>query len=256
MISRVGNDLPGAEIRKIFEETVAEGVLQVDASHNTGTVNVQVDGNGIPSFDIVDDVAYDYIEYDTAVQHAMEKKPTMVYFGTLAQRNRVSRSTLQRIVDQSPLSILLYDMNLRQNYYSQEIIESSLRACDVVKLNDEELSICKTLFHHQWDDRSFVHWLMERFDLQWFSLTRGEAGSELYPPSGQCVTGSVPEQEIVDTVGAGDAYTAVLALGILNQWPPDTILNRATLFAGAICAQKGAIPEKRAFYAPYLHWTE
>lgn len=254
LISRVGEDADGREILDFLKNRLDAGAIQHDSGHKTGRVLVEVDAKGVPDFDIVEDAAYDFIEYDSAVEAATNGGPALIYFGTLAQRNAVSRSTLEKVLSQNKGATGLYDMNLRQNYFSVEILERSLTACNLVKLNNDELQICKSLFRKQGSDESFVDFLMERYDVGWVCLTKGAQGSELFHSSGRFTADNVPKQSVVDTVGAGDAYTAVLALGVLSGWSPETILDRATEFAGAVCALQGAIPDEAAFYDPYLPW--
>lgn len=256
MISRVGDDRDGRGILDSIKNGLDPASIQRDPVHETGKVLVETDEQGIPDFDIVENVAYDYIEFDESVKKAISLKPDLIYFGTLAQRNSTSRRTLDKILSQTSSSNRVYDMNLRQDYFTQEIVSRSLQACSLVKLNDDELQTCKSLFERSDPDESFVHFLMERFDLEWVCLTKGEKGSELFHKSEHFATVKVPEVNVVDTVGAGDAYTSILALGILNKWPSEAILDRATEFAGAICAIEGAIPQDPRFYDPYLPWIK
>jgi fructokinase len=256
LVSRVGDDEEGRGISGFLKNNIGTDLLQVDPSHATGKVLVQVDEKGVPDFTIVEDAAYDFIETDAEVLKAVEEAPALIYFGTLAQRCEASRSALKALLACNRSAQVLYDMNLRGNYYSREIVETSLAACGIVKLNDEELKICRSLLHFPEGDDAFVAFLMDRFDLEWVCLTRGEEGSELYHHGERFRRDGVPTQRVVDTVGAGDAYTAVLAMGILSDWAPTMILDRSTLFAGAICTLPGAIPEDLSFYHPYLHWLE
>ena len=256
LVSRVGDDSFGRQILGFVQDNVGGEGLQIDPLHGTGRVAVEVDESGIPAFDILDDVAYDYIAYDSGVEKIAKAPPALIYFGTLAQRHETSRSTLKRVIAETGTPIRLYDMNLRQPYYSKEIVAWSLMACHAVKLNDDELDLCRTFFPYGGDRESWIDALMEHFDLDWVCLTRGERGSVLYGPSGRFKVERVPRHDVVDTVGAGDAYTAILALGILKGWHPETILQRATSFAGAICQERGAIPQTDDFYDPYRSWME
>jgi len=239
----------------LLKKGIGTKSVQIDSLHDTGKVMVQIDGKGIPDFQIMKDVAYDYIEYDNTVREALSRDPALIYFGTLAQRNRVSHSTLGKMLSMNQSAKTLYDINLREDYFTKEIVEWSLSAADIVKLNEDELKTCKSLFQDFSPDKSFILSLMKRFGLEWFCLTRGDRGSELFHGQDHFATNRVPERRVIDTVGSGDAYTAILAIGILNQWEPETILLRATDFSGALCTIPGAIPEDLGFYKPYLSWT-
>ncbi len=256
LISRVGKDKRGDAIAAFLQQNIGVDLLQRDSLHPTGTVRVVVDASGIPDFTIVEGVAYDHIEADDAVLQAMDSAPALIYFGTLAQRSADSNSALEALLSRAESARILYDMNLRQDFFSREVIEKSLTACHIVKLNDEELRTCKGILQYEGEDDAFVSHLMERYRLEWICLTRGAQGSVLYHGGEHfCVEGT-PAQAVIDTVGAGDAYTAILAMGILRDWTPETILSRATEFAGAVCGLPGAIPEDDSFYRPYLHWKE
>ena len=256
LVSRVGDDAFGRKILAFAANSFHGAALQIDPRHGTGRVVVEVDELGVPTFDILDDVAYDYIAYDGEVEKIVKAAPPLVYFGTLAQRHEISRSTLKRLIGETGPSIFLYDMNLRPPYYSKDVVAWSLTTCHGVKLNEDELELCRSFFPYGGGGESWVRTLMERFDLKWVCLTRGERGSALYGPSGPVMVEQVPQYNVVDTVGAGDAYTAILALGLLKGWTPETILERATSFAGAICQERGAIPQEDDFYAPYRSWVE
>ena len=228
LTSRVGDDDNGREILNFAKKNVGIDSIQIDLDHETGKVLIQLDDKGIPAFDIVENDAYDYIDLNGKLEKLLQKRPSLIYFGTLAQRNQTSRSTLEKILSSTTSASVFYDMNLRQHYFSKEIIERSLRASNIVKLNDDELNSCKSLFQGPDSDEAYLLDWIVRFDLDWICLTRGEKGSELYHKDDHVIMGHVPQKSVADTVGAGDAYTSILALGILNHWSAETILNRAT----------------------------
>ncbi|NOY53346.1 MAG: carbohydrate kinase [Deltaproteobacteria bacterium] len=257
LVSRVGDDERGRAVEAFFlRNHITSDLLQRDPRHPSGTVRVRVDPAGVPDFTIVEDVAYDHIEAGDRLLRVLDEGPALIYFGTLAQRHPHSRSTLHAILDRVGSALLLYDMNLRKNTFSREVIERSLAACHVVKLNDEELKICRGLLGGEENDDLFVKEMMERYRLEWVCLTRGAKGSALYHGDESFRTGSARVPVMVDTVGAGDAYTAILAMGILRGWAPELILDRAAEFAGAVCGLPGAVPDNGAFYRPYLTWKE
>jgi fructokinase len=256
LITRVGKDDRGRRITDALDRCPGTDALQIDDRHDTGAVRVQVDDRGVPEFDILSDVAYDYVAYDASVRRAAADEPALLYCGTLAQRNAVSRQTLQRLLAEARAARVFCDMNLRPPHFSAAVVEGSLQACQVVKLNEGELQMCKTLLGKSLPDAAFIDFLMARYQLEWLCLTRGERGSELYHSQERYAVEGVPVQDIVDTVGAGDAYASVLALGILNGWAPQTILARATEFSAALCGQRGAVPESPDFYEPFLSWLD
>jgi len=256
LLSRVGEDERGRSIAAFLQKNIGTHLLQRDPRYPTGMVQVEVDEKGVPDFTIVAGTAYDHIEVDERVLQVLDARPVLIYFGTLAQRHPDSRSALERIAVRSASARLLYDMNLRKNSFSREVIERSLAACHIVKLNDAELQTCRRLLGGDGKDDLFVEELMERYRLEWVCLTRGAAGSALYHGDECFRIAAAPVPAMMDTVGAGDAYTAILAMGFLMNWAPETILERAAEFAGAVCGLPGAIPEEVSFYQPYLNWKE
>ncbi len=256
LITRVGTDARGRRIAEALGRCPGTETLQRDDRRDTGTVQVRLDGQGVPEFDILTDVAYDYIAYDASVQRAAAEGSALLYCGTLAQRNGVSRTTLARLLSEARAARVFYDMNLRSPHFCAAVVEDSLQACQVLKLNEGELQMCKRLLGNSLPDRAFIDLLVDRYQLEWLCLTRGERGSDLYRGRERYAVKGVPVDAVVDTVGAGDAYASVLALGILNDWAPETILARATEFSAALCGQRGAVPESLDFYTPFLSWLE
>ncbi len=256
LITRVGSDDRGRRIADALGHCPGRETLQVDDRRDTGTVRVRLDERGVPEFDILADVAYDYIAYDASARRAAAEAPALLYCGTLAQRNAVSRDTLYQLLAETQSAGVFYDMNLRPPHFSAPVVEHSLQVSQVVKLNEDELQVCKTLLDRSLPDRPFIDFLMERYELEWVCLTRGERGSDLYHGRERYAVDGAPVATVVDTVGAGDAYASVVALGILNGWSPQSILVRATEFSAALCGQQGAVPESADFYRPFLTWLD
>ncbi len=256
LITRVGSDDRGRRITEALGRCPGTETLQIDDRRETGTVRVRVDARGVPQFDILTDVAYDYIAYDASVRRAAAEAPAILYCGTLAQRTAVSRETLDQLLSETRGARVFYDMNLRPPHFSAAVVTRSLQACQMVKLNEDELQMCKSLLDESTPDAAFIDSLMTRYELEWLCLTRGEQGSDLYHGPERYTVEGVAVDEVVDTVGAGDAYASILALGILHGWAPETILARATEFSAALCAQRGAIPESPDFYEPFLCWLD
>jgi fructokinase len=242
VVTRVGLDALGRDIRLRLEELgLPSDLVQVDEAHPTGTVTVELEGDGIPLFTIHERVAWDYLRpTDAAMQAAGEADA--ICFGCLAQRCEPSRSTIHRLLEQAPAGARrIFDINLRQRFYSRVIIENSLRQANVLKLNDTELPIVARLLGLGGDMESQVATLARQYDLDVVALTCGPQGSLLYQAGGWSECGSRPVR-VQDTVGAGDAFTAALALGLLLKMDLDTINQAANEVARHVCACVGATP--------------
>lgn len=249
-VSRIGADAPGREVLAFFESRgLSTGGLQVDPTHATGQVQVSLDQNAVPTFDILPDMAYDHIDIDRSVEKLLAAPPRLIYFGTLAQRAPQGFRTLQTLLRRRhPDTRTFCDINLRPGGYSREVILASLRETDLLKLSIEELGVVRTMVAGPADDRALIDRLRSDFDIEVLVLTRGAAGSEwhardshhrLAPPSLAAVT---------DTVGAGDAHAAMIAVGYLRQWPAEKTLAAANRLAAAVCTIQGALPDKDDLY--------
>ena len=252
--SRTGRDSNGAAIRKAAKEIgFSVKDIQRDQRHPTGTVDVKLDQSGKPAFAIIDDVAYDYLAYNKAIKTALSQEPDIIYFGTLVQRRPKGYKTIQRILNEKrENSRCVYDVNLRPHCYSKEIIESSLSGTHVLKLNDEELDELQGMFNHRGSQESFTHRLFESYPVEMIALTMGGRGAALITPHDRYEAAPYPVKTIADTVGAGDAFAAILAMGILRSWKPQQILDNALFFASGICGVKGAIPQDNDIYTAAL----
>lgn len=242
VITRVGNDDFGRAIRQRFEEQgIVDGTVQVDANAPTGTVTVALSQNGIPNYVIHEHVAWDNIEV-TPVALNVVREADAICFGSLAQRSEPSRSTILKLVAAAaPNALRVFDINLRQKYFSGENIEQSLRLANVLKLNDSELPILAKIFGLTGSIRQQISLLSVRFDLRLVALTRGPSGSLLFQGDRWSDFPSVPIK-VVDTVGAGDAFTAALVLGLLNKMDLDEINELADEIARHVCSCDGATP--------------
>jgi len=251
-ISRIGKDNEGIDILDILKQRgFPISHIQIDHHYPTGKVLVKLDSRGVPTFNILPDAAYDYIEYNDSVATAL-KSTNLIYFGSLIRRTETGFSTLQTLLkEKNPDTVCLYDVNLRPGGYNKKVVTQSLQYSNVLKLNEEELEVIKGLLGFQGGSRVFIDFLMKEYSLDMISLTRGEKGSDLYTQNSHHSIGIEKQTEVVDTVGAGDAYTAVLAIGYLKRWKPEKILEQASTFAGGICQIKGAIPADDHFYENY-----
>ena len=252
-VSKIGIDDAGREILHRLELAQFNlDDIQIDDTHPTGTVKVELDESGIPQFDIISDVAYDYIEFVPEYHSGLTNAAQMIYFGSLVQRSKAGFENLQRFLshDVSETSNF-YDINLRPGCFNNAIIEKSLQKTDILKLNSDELEKLKQMLPLKISNDEFVYHLMETRSIRSVSLTKGESGSELFTDHGSFTSKPAEAIKVVDSVGAGDAFAAMLAAGLLKNWRPEEILERASLFASRVCEIKGAIPESATFYEPF-----
>jgi fructokinase len=211
---------------------------------------VALDPTGSPRFEIVADVAYDYIDPEATDPLDVPEPAKLVYFGTLAQRTPGGLDRIQRLLRRKPAGALGYlDINLRKNGYGKKSVEASLEQADILKLNEEELEILGRMFSPKSDTASFREWLMERFGIRLMALTRGERGAAVFTHEGESLTvQAVPVDRVKDTVGAGDAFAAVLAVGYLRGVSLRKVLSTAVSFSARICGVEGALPDDPAIY--------
>ncbi len=254
-ISRVGGDDPGKEILERLQEIgfSIEGV-QMDIIHPTGQVEVTLDDQGVPEFKILADQAFDYIEYDPTIDALSGEDIPLIYFGTLAQRHSTSADTLGKILGTvGSRSTVMMDINLRYPFYTPEVIRNSLQQCDILKINSDELVTVKDTLNITSTANGLARHLLDTYKVGFVSVTKGDQGSELYEAgnrvSFRCSV--LPPEEMVDTVGAGDAFSAMLTAGYLAGLPKQTLIEKATKFASKICEVPGALPPALDFYKPY-----
>ena len=281
IITRLGNDEYGREIiRRLRNMGLPEGAIQVDESAPTGTVKVELSGEGLTHYTVQQNVAWDYIAA-TPEALAYARAADAFCFGSLAQRGAASRQAIRQLVAATPPRALrVFDINLLQNFYSREVIEESLEHSNVLKMNDDELPTLATMFnlesphgtstcgadipvrvsapkktfaspkpptpnerHSQ--PRHQIRRLGEIFNLQLVALTRGANGSLLYQRKdgtdrwSDCISRPV---KVVDTVGAGDSFTAALVHGLLRNMDLDDINSIANEVARYVCSQPGGTP--------------
>jgi len=242
LISRVGDDEAGQEIlRRLGLAGIPGDTVQIDAERPTGTVSVELSADGQPSYVIHEGVAWDAIAADDTSLAAC-RKANAVCFGTLAQRAADSRRTIQNLVAAASTTALrIFDLNLRQSFFSKALIEASLQLANVLKLNDTELVELAKLFGLPGSEEVQMRTLAERFELRVVALTRGAEGSILLA-GGELVEGRGPVVTVRDTIGAGDSFTAALAHGILAGWPLGKTNRLANEVAAFVCSQSGATP--------------
>lgn len=240
-ISALGED-------KLAEETVAAleekklNYLMPRVPYPTGTVQVELDDDGVPTYDIRENVAWDNIPFTPEVED-VARHCRAVCFGSLAQRNVVSRDTINRFLDATPDDCLkIFDINLRQNFYTKEVIQESVRRCNVLKINDEELVIIGRLFGYPGLDISNKCWLiLGKYNLDMLVLTCGVNGSYVFTPGGMSYQ-ETPHVEVADTVGAGDSFTGTFCAAILRGLPVKEAHRLAVQVSAYVCTQNGAMP--------------
>lgn len=258
MISRLGDDDLGARVLAGMKERGMDvSGVQIDSDLPTGQVKVHIEDTG-HRFEILPRQAYDFIEPAGAVAATEAASPGLVYFGTLSQRHHVSRQALSEILQLAAAPRFL-DVNLREPWYDEDTARFSLQNASIVKLNDEELSILADMFKAGSGlAQARGAELKRMFDIDRLIVTCGKDGAwQLDRSNDLCIVPPGKESSrIVDTVGAGDAFSAACILGTLWHWPESTALKRADDFAAAICEIRGAVPEDLEFYQPFFkEWS-
>lgn len=240
-VSAVGNDDLGTETLAEFE---AKG-LQYEmprVDYPTGFVQVTLDEAGIPAYDIREGVAWDNIPLTERMKE-MAARCQAVCFGSLAQRNEVSRKTIYAFLDSTPDDCLrIFDINLRQDFYSEEVVCESLRRCNILKINDEELLTLGNMFGYQGLGFEDLCWLLVgKYDLDILVLTCGTNGSHVFS-KGQHSFVETPKVDIADTVGAGDSFTGAFVSSVLSGKPVAEAHRIAVNVSAFVCTQDGAMP--------------
>ena len=242
VVTRVGQDGLGTDIFKHLEgHGIVCNTVQIDPLAATGMVTVTLSEQGIPQYIIHENAAWDRLAVTPAAEAAIAAADA-ICFGSLAQRSEVARQTIQQLVATAPLGTLrVFDINLRQKYYTRAIIEQSLRLANVLKLNDGELPVLAEEFGLVGTPRDMMQNLAATFELDVVALTRGPAGSLLLQ-NGQWSDCPSEPTKVVDTVGAGDAFTAALIMGLLRKMPLEEINYFADEVARFVCGFAGATP--------------
>jgi len=244
-ISRLGNDPLGREVRSAMLDWGMDiSGLQVDSSHATGIVDVSFD-DGEPSYDIVENSAWDFIDH----QAIPEIDPhSILYHGSLALRNPVAANSLAELKQQCSKSIFI-DVNLRPPWWDQSLIENIIHNGQWLKLNVDELAL---IVPHEKDVEARVQYLLTNLDVKLIVVTQGDAGAIAANHNEWCSVHPDNSSKVVDTVGAGDAFSSVLLLGLYRAWPLQEILNRAQQFASAVVGQRGATTQDKMFYKSFI----
>jgi fructokinase len=246
MLSRVGNDALGRELIEFYRSLgLSTELIETDTAAPTGTVGVELSAEGQPKYTIHENTAWDKIEAtDAALQFA--QNADAVCFGSLAARSNTAFQTIQKLVSQTkPSALRVLDLNLRDPFVDKNVIESLLRLANVVKLNDEELTRIAAMFGVPGNTvTQHADGVINNYGLKMLILTCGAQGSRIFADGQEHFCNS-HKIAVVDTVGAGDAFTAMVVVGLLSGLPTETINERANDIAAFVCTQSGATPKIR-----------
>ena len=243
VVSAIGDDKLGAEIIENFN---AKGLQQLieTVPYPTGTVQVEIDQAGIPQYEIKENVAWDNIPYTARLEN-LAQRTRAVCFGSLAQRSVVSRTTINRFLDAMPHEndpLVVFEVHLRQGFYNKDILCNSMKRCNILKINDEELVTVSRMFGYPGIDLQDKCWiLLGKYNLKMLILTCGINGSYVFTP-GNVSFQPTPLVEVADTVGAGDSFTAAFISSILKGKTVPEAHKRAVETSAFVCTQQGAMP--------------
>lgn len=242
-VSAIGKDELGEEIIEHFQKKgLSKSYIQKKDKYPTGTVDVELDNQGVPEYIIKKNVAWDNISYIKALK-TLAAKTSAVCFGTLAQRTKNSRHTIQNFVKTMPNEAYkILDINLRKPFYNSLIVEQSIKIANILKLNQEELDIVADYTGIEGTEDEILKKLKDRYNLKLIALTKGDRGSKLVNDNYNEFL-AAPKIEVDDTVGAGDSFTAALAAGLLQDMQLAKIHKFASDLAAYVCTQKGAMPD-------------
>lgn len=241
-VSAIGND-------KLGEDTIAEmngkhlNHIFPSVPYPTGSVQVSLDEKGVPAYDIKENVAWDNIPFTNEIE-SVARSCRAVCFGSLAQRNAVSRNTIRKFIESTPSGcIRIFDINLRQNFYTSNVIHDSLELCNILKINDEEIMLVSRMFNYDSSNiENVCRTIMEDFSLEMVILTCGTKGSYIFTKGGASFM-PTPKVNVADTVGAGDSFTGSFCAAILRGLPVAEAHKKAVEVSAYVCTQNGAMPE-------------
>ncbi len=243
VVSAVGDDQLGKEILDNFSSKGLNQLISV-VPYPTGTVQVELDEAGIPVYDIKENVAWDNIPYNEALE-GLARNTRAVCFGSLAQRNAVTRETISKFLDAMPENednLVVFDVNLRQGFYTKEILCNSMERCNILKINDEELdSLSRMLGFPDLDIQDKCRIIVDQFNLKILILTCGINGSYVFTPDSVSFL-PTPKVEVADTVGAGDSFTAAFIASLLKGKSVAEAHAKAVQTSAFVCSRKGAMP--------------
>ena len=248
-VSAVGDDELGKEIRSNFEEKKLQTLIET-VPYPTGTVQVEIDKLGVPQYDIKENVAWDNIPFTPQIEE-LAHRTKAICFGSLAQRSKVSRNTIEQFIEAMPKTedtLIVFDVNLRQSFYSRDVLDRSMKRCNVLKINDEELITISRMLGYQGTDLQSKCWiLLGRYHLKMLILTCGVNGSYVFTPGSMSFL-ATPKVKVADTVGAGDSFTGAFVASILKGLSVADAHQKAVNVSAFVCTQRGAMPTLPADY--------
>lgn len=241
-VSALGEDALSKEtVQQLEEKKLNYEMPRVP--YPTGTVLVELDAEGIPTYDIKENVAWDNIPFSESIEN-IARHAQAVCFGSLAQRNVVSRETIYKFLDSTPSDcVKIFDINLRQQFYTKEVIQESLKRCNILKINDEELITIGRMFGYPGldiENKCFL--ILGKYNLDMLVLTCGVNGSYVFTP-GKVSYQPTPKVEVADTVGAGDSFTGSFCAAILRGKTVEEAHQLAVRVSAYVCTQNGAMPQ-------------
>ncbi len=240
-VSAIGEDLLGKEILTALEEKELNYLIET-TDYPTGTVQVTLNAAGVPEYEICENVAWDNIPF-TARTENLAKNTDTVCFGSLAQRNKVSRDTIRRFIQAMPEeSLKIFDINMRLNYFTREVIHESLQLANMLKMNDDEIIRITALFGWEGTEQEICRKILETYNLRVLIFTKGTDGSFVMTPHTTSFQ-STPKVKVADTVGAGDSFTAAFTAAYLHGEKIEEAHKLATEVAAYVCLQHGAMPK-------------
>ena len=252
-ISALGEDKLADETIEALKEH-GQNYLLPRVNYPTGTVQVTLSGDGIPAYEIKENVAWDNIPYKPEIAE-IAKNCRAVCFGSLAQRSVTSWATIRQFLDDTPADCLkIFDINLRQQFYTKDVIEESLKRCDILKINDEELVVINRMYGYErlrvgerssgmgLDMRSACQKILNEYHLKMLVLTCGTNGSYVFTDDGLTSFQDTPKVEVADTVGAGDSFTGSFCAAIINGKAVQEAHKKAVEVSAFVCTQNGAMP--------------
>ena len=250
LITRVGDDEHG---RRFHQLLTARGFsaadIQIDTRHATGVVDVTLDDSGGAAFTIREDVAYDHLVLEHLTRDPDWPQVRLIYYGSLIQRGAGGYRQVAALLAQKPAGAVCFcDINLRPPHYCRESVDQCLRFADILKLNEDELETLRRLLDRPAPPEAFGGYLMNHYGISILAVTRGAAGSSIFHSGARIDAPAPPSIAVVDTVGAGDGYSAVLVLGVMRGLPMARTAAVAGEFAAGICRIPGAVPEDPRFY--------
>jgi len=247
--TRVGEDRHGQRILDVLRQNDFDlADVQIDPRHPTGTVRVDLDAAGVPHFDICENVAYDHLDLGTCGA-SMAGRTAMIYFGSLLQRTDFGHREVQGFLSRKGNAIAGFcDINMRPPHVNTQAVADSLNHADLLKLNEAELADIQRTLNGPSAPDSVIPWLMDRFGINTVALTCGSCGSRLYLTGSAIDSPGATGVSVVDTVGAGDGFAAILAAGYIDNQSWRATIEQASRFAAKICGIPGAIPDDEAFY--------